>query len=121
MVACRFCTQPPRVSGCQDESQAELRAEGAGTHEENSHVGMAVAPVAAGHVPPVHFGRHMQPPNGNFAGTARTTARGSGEPEERSEGENGDGAKKRSILCKVRRGSQHSLLLAGQPPLRGSS
>ena len=37
------------------------------TYEENSHVGMAVAPVAAGHVPPVHCGRHMQPPKGNLA------------------------------------------------------
>ena len=30
--------------------------------EENSHVGMAVAPVAAGHVPPVHFGRQRHMP-----------------------------------------------------------
>ena len=45
--------------------------------EENSQVGIAVAPPgAAGHLPAVHFGMHMQPPNGNLAGTASAGARG---------------------------------------------
>jgi len=58
--------------------------------EENSHVGMAVAPVAAGQVPPVHCGRHMQPPNGNLAATAQ---RGSaGQRRAGASVEEGDGA-----------------------------
>ena len=38
---------------------------------ENSQMGLAVPPGAAGHVVPVHLGMHMQPPKGNLAGTAR--------------------------------------------------
>ena len=55
--------------------------------EENSHVGMAVAPVAAGQVPPLHCGRHMQPPKGNLAATAHAESE-----TLRSEREEGDGA-----------------------------
>ena len=39
--------------------------------ELNSKVGVEVEPAgAAGHLPPVHLGMHMQPPKGNLAGSA---------------------------------------------------